>query len=72
MKNDFRRNLFIYDMENRDLLVYVFIKLIKVFIVYDLVRICKNNFGQKNYGNCIIMNEIIIQVFFGGWGGGKI
>lgn len=50
MKKDLRRNPFIYDMENRDLLVYASIKLIKVFIVYNLLRICKNNFGHKNYG----------------------
>lgn len=40
MKKDLRRNSFIYDMENSDLLVYASIKLIKVFTVWsEYVRI---------------------------------
>lgn len=58
-------------MENRDLLVYASIKLLKVFIVYNLVRIYKNNFGQKNYGNCINhKQDHNSDIFFLGGGDG--
>lgn len=51
MKKDLRRNSFIYDMENRDLLVYASIKLIKVFTVWsEYVRII---LVRKIMGNSI-------------------
>lgn len=65
MKKDLRRNSFIYDMENRDLLVYASIKLIKVFTVWsEYVRII---LVRKIMGNSINHEQ---DHDSGIWGGG--
>lgn len=67
MKKDLRRNSFIYDMENSDLLVYASIKLIKVFTVWsEYVRII---LVRKIMGNSINHEQDHDSGILGGGGG---